>query len=428
MSEFTIAYVKGLQVIDSRGDPTIEAIVITEGGGIGRAIAPSGASKGKYEAIDLRDGGKDFGGRGVKKAVDGIAKFIAPAIIGMDSSKYREVDRKLIEIDGTPNKSKLGGNACIAVSLANIKAASDTAMQPLFEFIGGMRSRTLPVPMMNIINGGAHAGNELSIQEFMIMPIGASSFSEAMKMAIEVYKTLKSLLKERYGPLSINVGDEGGFAPPMKSSREALNAIVSAINRSGYDSENDIVVALDAAATQFYDEAKKAYIVDGNPLSRNELIDYYASLVDEFPIKSIEDPFHEESPEDFKMLKQRLHGKALIIGDDLTVTQLKKVKDYLSSGVIDGAIIKVNQVGTFSEAEDTIKYLLNNNGKAIISHRSGESEDTTIAHIAVGFETGLIKAGAPARGERTAKYNELLRIEDLLGGEAVYPGKDVLLR
>ncbi len=420
-------HVKGLQVLDSRGNPTVEALVITEGGGYGRAIAPAGASKGKLEAVDLRDGGKAYGGMGVSKAVESINKYIAPAILGMDSSDFREVDRKIIEVDGTPNKSRLGGNACVATSLAVIKAAADTAGIPLFEFLGGRRARTLPVPLMNVINGGAHAGNKLSIQEFMIVPAGADTFSDAIRIAVEVYKSLKTYLKERYGPSAINVGDEGGFAPPLELTRDALNALSEAIRRAGYIPGNEVLLAMDAAASHFY-RGDQTYEIDGKKLSNTELIDYYVALVDEYPLVLLEDPFAEDDPEPFKELRTKLAGKVIIIGDDIIVTRKDLAEKYFAGGYIDGAIIKVNQVGTFTEAEDTIRYLLSSGGKAVISHRSGESEDTTIAHIVVAYETGLIKTGAPARGERTAKYNELLRIEDYLGGEAVFAGKKVFLR
>ncbi len=419
MGDYDITSVKALQVIDSRGDPTVEVVIITEGGGVGRGIAPAGASKGRFEAIDLRDGGKAYRGRGVLRAVEAVNKYLAPAIMGMDTSRYRDVDRKIIEVDGTPNKSRLGANATTATSLAVINAAADTAGQPLFEFLGGKRARVLPTPLMNIINGGVHAGNELSIQEFMIVPVGADSFSEALRIAIEVYKELKEYLKEKYGLAAVNVGDEGGFAPPLKYTTEALEALIKSINRAGYD-ESHVVLALDAAASQFFRNGK--YVIDGKELSSHELLNFYLDIISRYPIRSIEDPFSEEQPEMFKELRNRVKGKVLIIGDDLTVTRVDRVSNYFSNEFIDGAIIKINQVGTFSEAEDTIRYLLRNYGKAIISHRSGESEDVSIAHIAVAYETGLIKTGAPARGERTAKYNELLRIENYLGGEAEFLG------
>lgn len=418
---FEIVSVDAIMVLDSRGNPTIEVEVETNDG-VGVGIAPAGASRGKREAVDLRDGGKAFGGMGIQKAIESVRKYIAPAIIGMNSFYFREVDRTIIQLDGTPNKSRLGGNATTATSIAVINAAANTAGTPLFEFIGGRQARVLPTPMMNIINGGAHAGNELAIQEFMIVPVGADSFFDAMRIAVEVYKQLKSELKTRYGAGAINVGDEGGFAPPMKETREALNALVEAIRGVGYG-EEDVMIALDAAASQFFDSGDGVYEIDGRSLSPDDLVEYYSGLVDEYPIISIEDPFSEDDPSHFAELRKKVAGKVLIIGDDLTVTRANIISEMITEGTIDGAIIKVNQAGTITEAEEAIEVLHLNNKRAIISHRSGETEDVTIAHLAVGYGTGLIKTGAPARGERTAKYNELLRIEAYLGGEAIYLGK-----
>jgi len=424
LDEFTIRYVRAIQVLDSRADPTVEVTVITEAGGVGRAIAPAGASRGRYEAVDLRDSDPSYNGRGVSKAVDAVNKYIAPAIVGMNSFKYREVDRRIIELDGTQNKAKLGGNACTATSLAVINAAADTAGLPLFQFLGGSRARTLPVPLMNVINGGAHAGNKLSIQEFMIAPVGADTFKDAVRISVEVYKSLKKLLKSTYGVAAINVGDEGGFAPPITTTRDALQMLYKAATSAGYEPGSDIYFALDAAASHFYDTDRGEYAIDDKKFRPAELVDYYAEIFNEYPVKLIEDPFSEDHPQYFKLLKDNAKGTVLVIGDDLTVTSTSRIKDLIANDVIDGAIIKVNQVGTFTEAEDSINVLLKSRRKAIVSHRSGDSEDVTIAHIAVGFETGLIKTGAPARSERTAKYNELLRIEDYLGGEAIYSGKN----
>ncbi|MEM2007423.1 MAG: phosphopyruvate hydratase [Sulfolobales archaeon] len=424
MSEFVIEYVRALQVLDSRGDPTVEVSVVTRGGGYGRGIAPAGASRGLREAVEARDGGSKYLGRGVERAVEAVNKYIAPAITGMSSYKFREVDRKILEIDGTQNKSRLGGNATTATSLAVINAAADTAGVPLFEFLGGRRARVLPTPLMNIINGGAHAGNELSFQEFMIVPVGASTFSEAIRVVVEIYKTLKNYLKRTYGPAAINVGDEGGFAPPMRKVREALESIVKATSEAGYRAGEDVLLAVDVAASQIYRDG--LYSVDGNSIDGIRLLELYTNLIDEFPIASIEDPFAEDHPQYFQELKLGLKGRALIIGDDLTVTNASLISRYLFENAVDGAVIKVNQVGTFTEAEEAIELLKQYNGKAIVSHRSGETEDTTIAHVAVAYGTGLIKTGAPARGERTSKYNELLRIEDYLSGEAVYAGKRAL--
>jgi enolase len=427
MSAFTIADVYALQIIDSRGDPTVEVVVVTEGGGVGRAATPAGASRGRYEAVELRDGGRSWGGRGVSRAVENVNKFIAPAIKGLESNMYRVVDRKLLELDGTPNKSRLGANALTAVSLANVKAAADTLGVPLFQFLGGFKARLLPIPLMNLINGGAHAGNELTFQEFMVVPVGADKFSEALRMAVEVYKELRKYLKEKYGPSAINVGDEGGYAPPMKFVREALDALVNSIRRAGYSEGTDIYLALDAAASQFYDEGKNVYRVDGKELSSEDLLEYYRELVNQYPVKIIEDPFNEEAFQEFTKLRSYVKGQVLIIGDDLTVTNINRIKRAVSTDSIDGSIIKVNQVGTISESEECIEYLLNSGKKAIISHRSGDTEDNVIAHIAVAYGVGLIKTGAPARGERTSKYNELLRIEYWLGDEALYAGKLKLL-
>ncbi|MEM1930545.1 MAG: phosphopyruvate hydratase [Sulfolobales archaeon] len=424
MSEFIIEHVRALQVLDSRGDPTVEVSVVTRGGGYGRGIAPAGASRGLKEAVEARDGGSRYLGRGVERAVEAVRRYIAPAITGMSSYRFREVDRKILEVDGTQNKSRLGSNATTATSLAVINAAADTARVPLFEFLGGRRARVLPVPLMNIINGGAHAGNELSFQEFMIAPIGASTFSEAIRVAVEIYKSLKNYLKRAYGPAAINVGDEGGFAPPMRRVREALEAIVKATSEAGYRAGEDVLLAVDVAASQVYRDG--LYFVDGRLIEGSKLLELYVNLIDEFPIASIEDPFAEDHPQYFRDLKLSLKGRALVIGDDLTVTNASLISKYFSENAIDGAIIKVNQVGTFTEAEEAIELLIRLGGKAVVSHRSGETEDVTIAHVAVAYGTGLIKTGAPARGERTSKYNELLRIEDYLSGEAVYAGKRAL--
>ncbi|MEM0014685.1 MAG: phosphopyruvate hydratase [Zestosphaera sp.] len=418
--EFDINYVKGLQVLDSRGNPTVEVVVVTEGGGYGRAIAPAGASRGRREVVDLRDGGSKFLGMGVLKAVEAVNKVLAPALTGLNSSNYRLVDRKIVESDGTQDKSRVGGNACVATSLASVKAAADTMGIPLFNFIGGFKARLLPTPLMNIINGGAHAGNELSFQEFMVIPVGADRFSEALRIGVEVYWGLKKFLKGKYGSNAVNVGDEGGFAPPMRRVEEALNALAEAVRLAGYVLGGDVLIGIDVAASQFFDASSGKYSVDGRLLSAEELLEMYLDMVSRYPITYLEDPFDEESPTMYGELRKAVRGRALVIGDDLTVTREDLISEYLREGFIDGAIVKVNQIGTYSEAEDAVRTLLTNGGRAIISHRSGETEDNTIAHIAVGLETGLIKTGAPARGERTAKYNELLRIEDYLGDTALF--------
>jgi len=413
-----------LQVIDSRGDPTIEVTIETIGGGIGRAIAPAGASRGRFEAVEVRDADpRRYKGRSVLKAVSNVLNYIAPTIQGMDSRKQFEIDRLMRELDGTPNKERLGGNAMIAASLAVAKAAASTAKMPLFQYLGGVRARTLPVPMLNIVNGGAHAGNELAVQEFMIVPVGFDSFSEAMRAAIEIYKELKSLLKSRYGASAINVGDEGGFAPPMKLVREAIEALLSAIKSCGYDPEKQVRISLDAAASQFFDESRGVYRIDGREVNRDELVSYWMSLVDEFNILSIEDPFNEDDFDAYAELRRLAKDKVIVVGDDLTVTNVSRLREALSKRSVSGVIVKPNQVGTLSETLDFIELAKQHGIITIISHRSGESEDTSIAHIAVAVGGPLIKTGAPARGERTAKYNELLRIEKTLGPDTTYAGK-----
>lgn len=424
VNPFIIKYVDALQVLDSRGDPTVEVVVETAGGGVGRAIAPSGASKSKFEAVELRDGdAKRYKGRGVEKAVSNVVNYIAPAIQGMDSRRQRTIDDVIIRLDGTPNKSRLGGNAIIATSFAVAKAAADTAKMPLFQFIGGLGSRMLPMPMLNIINGGAHAGNELSVQEFMIVPVGFDSFSEALRASTEIYKELKSVLKERYGAGATNVGDEGGYAPPMKLVREALDAIAAAIKRCGYDLTRDVRLSIDAAASQFYIAEEGLYNIDGMKLDKYKLADYWKGLAEEFNLLSIEDPFSEEDLEGFKILKELLKGRTIIIGDDVTATNVVKLREVLSLNGLGGVIVKPNQAGTVSETLDFVALAKANGIPIVISHRSGDSEDNAIAHLAVAVGAPFIKTGAPCRGERTAKYNELLRIEKYLGLEAVYAGK-----
>jgi len=424
VEEYIIKKVDALQVLDSRGDPTVEAVVITKGGGIGRAISPAGASKGTREAFELRDGdAKLFRGKSVLKAVENIIHYIGPAIQGLDSRLQREIDRIMIGLDGTPNKSRLGANAILAVSVAVAKAAADTAKLPLFEYLGGKRSCILPIPMLNIINGGAHAGNDLSIQEFMIVPIGFDRFSDALRASVEVYKELRSYLKEKYGPQSVNVGDEGGYAPPMRRTEEALNSLLEAIKRAGYTVGDNFLISIDAAASQFFDKSKNRYRIDGLELDRDQLIEYWIRLVEEYPILSIEDPFNEEDFDAFAILRKNLQKRVIIVGDDLTVTSIHELRRAYEKGSVDGVIVKMNQVGTLTETLDFIEMAKRLGIATIVSHRSGESEDTTIAHLAVAVGGPFIKTGAPARSERTAKYNELLRIENYLAGSAIYAAK-----
>ncbi|MEM2203871.1 MAG: phosphopyruvate hydratase [Sulfolobales archaeon] len=414
---YAIEYIDAIQVLDSRGDPTVEAIVKTRRG-VGRAISPSGASRSSFEAYELRDGDpKIYKGRSVLRAVDNVRRYVAPALVGLDSRMQRDIDQKLIQIDGTPNKSRLGGNATTAVSLANLKAAADTAGMPLYAYIGGLSAREIPVPMMNLINGGAHAGNELSFQEFLIVPTGFDSFSEALRAGAEVYKTLKDLLKEKYGKSSINVGDEGGFAPPMRSIYEALDMLEKAISKSGYRCGGDIYLALDIAASQIYSDG--FYLVDGKRLSKGGMIDLIVDLSSRYPLLSIEDPLEENDLEGFTDLRKRL-GKTVVVGDDLLSTNKERLRKAIEAGAVGGAIMKINQAGTFTEAMDFAQEAMRSGVIVITSHRSGDTEDTSISHIAVGLKTQLVKMGAPARGERTSKYNEILRIEHYLGGEARY--------
>jgi len=411
---YKIRDIRARMIIDSRGNPTVQVKVATEGLGIGVAAAPSGASTGKHETVELRDGGKDFHGKGVRKAVENVNKIIAPALKGMDSRRQGEIDYKMIEIDGTENKSRLGGNAIIATSLAVAKAAASTMEVPFYYYLGGKQANILPVPMLNIINGGVHAGNKLDFQEFMIVPAGFSSFSEAMKAAVEVYQELKKILKHKYGLSAINVGDEGGYAPPIEKITDALDLLVEAIKSSGYEPGKEIALAIDAASSQFYNEEKKVYIVEEKELSRDELIELYEKLVNDYPIVSIEDPLYEEDFEGFSEITKRLGNKVLIVGDDLFTTNPKRLSRGIEVGACNAILVKVNQIGTLTETMDVVRLAHMNNYRTIISHRSGETEDISIADISVGLSAGLIKTGAPARGERTAKYNRLLEIEEEL--------------
>ncbi len=424
---FKIKTVRARMVLDSRGNPTVQVMVVTEAGGVGIANAPSGASTGKHEAVELRDGGKEWHGKGVSKAVENVNTVIAEALKGMDVRNQREIDMKMIEIDGTPNKSRLGGNAIVATSLAVAKAAAATLEIPLYLYLGGKYADILPVPMLNIINGGAHAGNKLDFQEFMIVPVGFKKFSDAIRAAVETYHELKKLLKQKYGPSAVNVGDEGGYAPPMETIREALDALVEAIKAAGYEPGKDIALAIDAASSQFYDEKRDIYLVEGKEYKRDDMIKLYEELVEEYPIVSIEDPLYEEDFEGFAEITKALGNKILIVGDDIYTTNPERFRKGIEMGSSNAILVKVNQIGTLTETLEVIKMAHRKGLRTIISHRSGETEDTTIADIAVGFSAGLIKTGAPARGERTAKYNRLLEIELELESP-YYPGIDVFLR
>ena len=405
------------EVLDSRGNPTVEAEITVSGHRI-TAIAPSGASTGSWEAHELRDGGRRYGGNGVLKAVENVRTAIADAITGMDPADQKAVDAAMIEADGTPNKSNLGANAIIATSLAVAKAGAFCEHVPLYKHIGS-DGVTLPVPMLNIINGGKHAGGNLKIQEFMIIPAGAPSFSECLRMSSEVYMSLKSMLKKRYGVGAINLGDEGGFAPPLDTAAEAMETIVSAVSDAGYTPGKDVFLALDAASSEFYSDG--VYEVDGMRLSAGELADHYVSLTKQFPLISIEDPFFEDDFESTAQLTKKVSG-VQIVGDDLFVTNTSRLEKGISCGAANALLLKVNQIGTVTEAGNAAEMSFANGYNVVVSHRSGESEDVSIADLSVGWGSGQIKTGAPARGERTAKYNRLLRIEEALGSDAVFPG------
>jgi enolase len=408
------------EVLDSRGNPTVEAEVHTQSL-VATGIAPSGASTGKYEALELRDGGKRFGGKGVLNAVENIRRIIGPRLEGMDVTCQKEIDETMIELDGTVNKAKLGGNAVTAVSIACARAGSMVANLSLHEYLG-TGSNLLPVPMMNIINGGKHAGSNLRIQEFMIVPAGAKTFSEAYRIGSEIYHALKEILRASYGSNSINVGDEGGFAPPIEDTREALDVIGESIQVSGYSPGKDVFLALDSAASEFFSNG--FYEIDGRKLTANEMIDFYEGLARDYPILSFEDPLEEDSFEETALLTKRLGARAQIVGDDLFVTNVERIKKGVKIGAANALLLKVNQIGTITESFEAAAYSLRSGYGVIISHRSGETEDTSISDIAVALGCGQIKSGAPARAERTAKYNRLLRIEETLGTRARFSGKN----
>lgn len=406
------------EVLDSRGNPTVEA-EIRIGNHKMTAIAPSGASTGTFEALELRDGGLRYGGKGVQKAVENIRREISKALVGMDPRDQRSIDQVMIELDGTENKSRLGGNAITAVSLATAKAGAMAEMVPLYSHIGD-DGVTLPVPMFNIINGGKHAGGKLAIQEFMIIPAGAPNFTECLRMSAEIYASLKSLLKKKYGPLSINIGDEGGFAPALDTSAQAMEVIMQAVEDAGYVNGKEVVLALDAASSEFMVDG--LYHLDNKKLTEGELIDHYTEMVNSYPLVSIEDPFHEDAFEATAEMTKRLGSRIQIVGDDIFVTNTKRLSRGIEMGVANALLLKVNQIGTVTESEEAAKMSFVNAYNVVVSHRSGESEDSSIADLAVGWGSGQIKTGAPARGERTAKYNRLMRIEEELGSKAKFPG------
>lgn len=424
----TIVEIIGRQIMDSRGNPTVEVDVYLDSGVMGRAAVPSGASTGAFEAVELRDGGDAYMGKGVLKAVENINETIADEILGMDARDQVGIDTLMIELDGTENKAKLGANAMLGVSLAVAKAAAEAVGLPLYQYIGGVNAKSLPVPMMNIINGGKHADNSVSCQEFMIMPVGAETWSEALRMCAEVFHNLKSVLKGK--GYSTAVGDEGGFAPNLKSDEEALQVIVEAIGVAGYKAGEDFRIAMDPAATEMYEEAKKIgkdgyyFWKTDKFFTREEMVDFWAMLCDKYPIISIEDGLAEEDWDGWKLMTERLGDKIQIVGDDLFVTNTTRLKKGIDMGVANSILIKVNQIGTLTETLDSIQMANRAGYTAVVSHRSGETEDTTIADLVVAMNAGQIKTGAPSRSDRVAKYNQLLRIEEELGEIAIYPGLD----
>ncbi len=412
------------EVLDSRGNPTVEVEVILEDGTMGRAIVPSGASTGAHEAVELRDGDKKrYGGKGVLKAVDNVNEIIAPEIIGMEAVRQIDIDTLMIELDGTPNKSKLGANAILGVSLAAARAAADYLGLPLYQYIGGVNAREIPVPHMNIMNGGQHADNNVDIQEFMVIPAGAETFAEGLRMVVEVYHTLKKVLSAK--GLATAVGDEGGFAPDLPSNQAALDAIMEAIDQAGYKAGQDIYLALDVAASELYKDGKYHLDSTNEVLTSEQMIDFYEGLVNKYPIISLEDGLDEDDWEGWKKLTDRLGNRIQLIGDDIFVTNTERLARGIKTGVANSILIKVNQIGTLSETLDTMNMAKRAGYTCVISHRSGETEDAIIADIAVATGAGQIKTGAPARTDRVAKYNQLLRIEEELDIFAQYRGKDV---
>ncbi|MCH7863912.1 MAG: phosphopyruvate hydratase [Proteobacteria bacterium] len=420
-----ITDILGREILDSRGNPTVEVDVVLETGARGRAQVPSGASTGKHEAVELRDGDqKRFGGKGVLKALEAVNGEIFDALSGMDAEDQFLIDRTMIELDGTENKGRLGANAILGVSLAAAKAAAEDSGQPLYRFIGGAHAHLLPVPMMNIINGGQHADNPIDIQEFMIVPVGADTVAEAIRAGAEIFQTLKKALSD--AGLGTNVGDEGGFAPALKSATEALDFIVKAIKGAGYKPGEDVMVALDAAASEFYKKGKYELAGEGKTLDGAGMVGYYEDLAAKYPIMSIEDGMAEDDWDGWKALTDALGGKVQLVGDDVFVTNPKRLQDGIDKGVANSILIKLNQIGTLTETLETVEMAQKAGYRTVISHRSGETEDTTIADIAVATNSGQIKTGSLSRSDRTAKYNQLIRIEEELGPAARYAGKSIL--
>ncbi|MBL6446483.1 phosphopyruvate hydratase [Fulvivirga sp. 29W222] len=413
------------QILDSRGNPTVEVDVVTENGILGRAAVPSGASTGKYEAVELRDGNKKiYMGKGVLKAVDNVNSILAEELIGFSVYDQNLLDKIMLEADGTDNKAKLGANAILGTSLAIAKAAAQESGQSLFRYIGGVNANTLPVPMMNILNGGSHADNAIDFQEFMVMPVKADTFSESLRMGTEVFHHLKKVLAD--SGLSTNVGDEGGFAPNIASNEEAIEVVLKAIEKAGYKPGEDIFIAMDAASSEFYDTKNKVYhfASTGQKLTSDEMVEYWASWVNKYPIISIEDGMEEDDWSGWKTLTEKIGKKVQLVGDDLFVTNVKKLQEGINQGVANSILVKVNQIGSLTETINTVNLAKQNSYKSVMSHRSGETEDNTIADLAVALNTGQIKTGSASRSDRMAKYNQLLRIEEELGETAVFPGRN----
>lgn len=419
-----IISIHGRQILDSRGNPTVEVDVLTENGFLGRAAVPSGASTGMHEAAELRDNGDAYMGKGVLNAVKNVNNAIADCLEGEHVLDQRRIDDLLIALDGTENKSKLGANAILAVSLAVAKAAAQEASLPLYRYVGGVNAKTLPIPLMNILNGGAHADNAIDFQEFMVVPIGADSFSHSLQMGVEIFHHLKKVLKNK--GYSTNVGDEGGFAPDIRSNEEAIETVLNAIESAGFVPGENVMIAMDAAASEFYDVEKKQYVFkksDRRIMNSSEMVDYWAEWVKKYPIISIEDGLAEDDWAGWKLLTEKIGNKCQLVGDDLFVTNVKRLKEGIKQGVGNSILVKVNQIGTLSETIDTVQLATANKYTSIMSHRSGETEDCTIADLAVAMHTGQIKTGSASRSDRMAKYNQLLRIEEELGVQAHFPGK-----
>lgn len=417
-----IDQIQARQILDSRGNPTLEVDVVTGDGCMGRAAVPSGASTGIHEAVELRDGGEEWMGKGVSQAVENVNEILADELLGYDVFDQRAIDQAMIDVDGTANKGKIGANAILGVSLAAAHAAAECAGQPLYRYIGGVNAHTLPVPMMNILNGGSHADNKIDIQEFMIMPVGAETFSDGLRMGTEVFHTLKKVLKDRGH--ATNVGDEGGFAPNLGSNQEAIEVVIEAIEKAGYRPGEDLLIALDAAASEFYDAKSGQYVFQstGDRMTGSELVDFWKGWSEKYPIVSIEDGLAEDDWDAWKLMTDAIGDKVQLVGDDLFVTNTHRLARGIENNIANSILVKVNQIGTLTETIEAVSLAHRNSYTSVMSHRSGETEDTTIADLAVALNTGQIKTGSASRSDRVAKYNQLLRIEEELGAAAIYPG------